>query len=151
MTIEFERFVVEAEPKLRAAFVARYGPELGREATAEALAGAWERWPRVSTMTNPTGYVFRIGQSRIRRRRQAFMPAKWQSGCPPMVEPGLASALRRMSQRQREVVVLHHAMEWTYAEISAVLGISRGSVQRHAERGLRVLQEELHAEEARLD
>ena len=65
----FERFVTLAEPRLRRALVAVYGPEEGRDATAEALACSWEHWERVNQMRNPTGYLFRVAQSKGRRRR----------------------------------------------------------------------------------
>ena len=39
----FTEFVQSVEPRLRLALMAGYGPERGREATAEALAYAWER------------------------------------------------------------------------------------------------------------
>jgi len=35
--------------------------------TAEALAYAWENWDRLSSMKNPVGYLYRVGQSRARR------------------------------------------------------------------------------------
>ena len=66
----FTEFVGTVEPRLRIALVARYGPERGREATAEALAFAWEHWERVGQMDNPIGYLFRVGQSKSRSRRR---------------------------------------------------------------------------------
>ena len=50
VTADFESFVLAVEPRLRAALVARFGADVGREATAEALAFAWERWPAVEGM-----------------------------------------------------------------------------------------------------
>ena len=38
----FEEFFVRVEPRLRAALTSLYGADLGREATAEALAWAFE-------------------------------------------------------------------------------------------------------------
>ena len=66
---EFEAFVRDAEPRLRRAPVAAYGFEEGRDATAEALAYAWEHWGRVRAMPNAAGYLFRVAQSGRRRRR----------------------------------------------------------------------------------
>ena len=48
----FTEFVRAVEPRLRIALMARYGPERGREATAEALAYAWEHWERVAEMNH---------------------------------------------------------------------------------------------------
>jgi hypothetical protein len=39
----FAEFHGGAEPRLRRALIARHGGEVGREATAEALAYRWER------------------------------------------------------------------------------------------------------------
>ena len=64
LTPEFTRFVKEVEPRLSYAFFAAYGPEVGSEVTAEALAYAWEHWSRISAMDNPAGYRHGSAQSR---------------------------------------------------------------------------------------
>lgn len=48
----FTEFVREAEPRLRRALVVAWGGDRGREATAQALAWAWEHWDRLSGMEN---------------------------------------------------------------------------------------------------
>ena len=48
-------------------------------------------------------------------------------------------ALRRLPQRQREVVACRYLLEWSVAETAETLGISDGAVKRHAHRGLRAL------------
>jgi RNA polymerase sigma factor (sigma-70 family) len=55
---------------------------------------------------------------------------------PPWVEPRLSAALAQLSPRQREVVVLVDAFEWTHREVADLLGIRLSSVQTHLERGL---------------
>ena len=62
----FERFVAEAGPRLGRALAALYGFEDGRDATAEALAYAWENWDRLQHIANLPGYLFRVGQTRNR-------------------------------------------------------------------------------------
>ena len=47
--------------------VAAYGPDLGREAAADALAWAWQHWDRVHAMADPAGYLWRVGQTSVRR------------------------------------------------------------------------------------
>ena len=54
----FESFFAETEPKLRRALCATYGPSTGRAATVDALSWAWEHWPRVCDMQNPSGYLY---------------------------------------------------------------------------------------------
>ncbi len=142
---ELRRLVVEAEERLSIALTAAYGPDLGDEATAEALAYLWEHRDRVMTMKNPIGYLYRVGQTRARRffrsrRRVVPDPPKHLE---PEVEPQLVPALRRLSACQRQVVVLVHGYDHTQQEVAELLGISRSSVQRHLERGLKALQASL--------
>ena len=140
----FAEFHTRAEPQLRRALVARYGGEVGREATAEALAYGWENWDRIRAMSNPLGYLYRVGQSKSRRlwpRRQVF--EERLEAVLPWVEPELPRALNGLSSRQRQAVVLVHGFEYTHQEVADLLGISRSSVQNHVERGLARLRNEL--------
>ncbi len=138
-TTTFETFVVEAEPRLRRALVAAYGLERGREAAAEALAYGWEHWDRVRTLRNPIGYLYRVGQSRSRGRKQRLILER-SSADDPWVEPGLAAALGALTERQRLAVVLVHGFGWTHAEVAAVTGIAPTTVQNHVDRGLEHLR-----------
>ena len=60
---EFTAFVEDVEPKLKIALCANFGKDLGMEATAEALAFAWEHWDRVSSTANPAGYLYGVAQT----------------------------------------------------------------------------------------
>jgi RNA polymerase sigma factor (sigma-70 family) len=137
--VEFTAFVAEHEPRLRRAFVATYGGYRGREATAEALAYAWEHWSRLSGMRNVPGYLYRVGQSRTKDRREplAFAPEdKSDPISDPIFEPGLEPALKALSDRQRTAVVLVHGFGWTLREVAELTGTKVTTVQNHLERGL---------------
>jgi DNA-directed RNA polymerase specialized sigma24 family protein len=136
---EFKDFVEAVEPRLRRSLVAAYGFERGREATAEALAWAWEHWDQVKRMDNQTAYLFRVGQSRSRRRKS---PATFDQGdrAEPWFEPALAPALAALTERQRVAVVLIHGFDWTMREVAELMGIRITSVQTHLDRGLRNLR-----------
>jgi RNA polymerase sigma-70 factor (ECF subfamily) len=137
----FVSFVQEVEPRLRRALVAGFGVDTGREATAEALAYGWEHWDRIRQMDNPAGYLYRVGHNWARKvlvRRMPFPDPP--QGDEPWVEPGLLAALRSLSPRQRQAVVLVHAMDLTQAEAASVLGVRTTSVQNHLERGLAKLR-----------
>ena len=141
----FANFFVHAEVRLRQALMAWFGPEVGREAAAEALAYGWMHWERVSAMTNPVGYLYRVGQSRGRRltpKRTPVLP-RVATDRLPWVEPGLPNALLRLSEKQRQVVLLLYAYEWTMAEVADLMGISKASVQSHSDRALRRLRRSL--------
>ena len=135
---------MESESRLRHALVVRYGPELGRDLTAECLAYGWERWDRVGGMKNPVGYLFRVGQSRSRRYRRPkpLFPAV-PAGHEYEFEPGLTDALSNLSDRQRMVVVLIHSYGWTLTEVANLLDIGLTTVQKHEERGLLKLRKAL--------
>lgn len=127
----------ELDRKLVLALTSAYGPEIGREAAAEALVYLSGHRERILAMDNPGGYLYRVGQSKARRffrRRPAVPEASEQT--PPWFEPNLVPALRAISPRQRVAVVLVHGYEWTQQEVADLLGISRSAVQRHLERGL---------------
>jgi RNA polymerase sigma-70 factor (ECF subfamily) len=138
---DFEVFYDEAEPRLRRALVAAYGPDEGRDACAAALAYAWEHWDEVSTMQNPAGYLYRVGQS-SRRPRKA--PPSWLAGVSvaatggdgPDVEPALLPALQALTEHQRVSVLLVHGYGWTHEEVGSVLDIGVSSVRNHLRRAL---------------
>ena len=134
----FRQFVIEAEERLSIALAAAYGPDLGSEATAEALAYLWEHRERLMAMENPIGYLYRVGQTRARRffrSRRRVVPDP-PLGSTAEIEPGLIPALRRLSLRQRQAVVLVHGYGYTQQEVADMLGISRSSAQQHLDRGL---------------
>jgi len=141
-------FVSETEPRLRRALSAAFGSEVGREATAEALAYGWEHWDRIREMTNPAGYLFRVGRNRgrrMRRRRPAVDPTPADKG-EVWFEPGLAAALAGLSDRQRVVISLLHAFDWTMTEVAELLGVSKSTVQSYESRAMRKLHDALGVE-----
>lgn len=132
----FTVFVKETEPRLRHALVAVFGQERGREATAEALAYAFENWDRVEHMENPAGYLYRVGRSHahLNRLRPDFLPVPADD--IPNVEPGLPRALRGLSEKQRVAVVMVHAYGWSREETASLMGLSVSTVDTHLQRGL---------------
>lgn len=118
---------------------------MGREATAEAFAYAWENWDRVGGMVNPDGYVYRVGQRLGRRwmaRREPVEFVRAEQDLEP-VEPRLGSALSELSARQRTVVVLVHGLGWTHRETAEFLGLTTSTVQKHVERAVTHLRRSL--------
>lgn len=141
----FTEFARTVEPGLRRALTAGFGSEIGREAAAEALAYGWEHWPRLRGMDNPSGYLFRVGQNKARR---LFRGPRWLGRevivfDEPWAEPAFGRVWARLSDRQRVVVGLIHAFDWTFAEVASVLGVSRSSVQSYEKRAMRRLRREL--------
>lgn len=73
-TISFAEWATEAEPKIRQSLTAAFGVQVGKDAAADALAVAWERWDRVSVMGSPIGYVYGIGRNMARRMKTRRQP-----------------------------------------------------------------------------
>jgi DNA-directed RNA polymerase specialized sigma24 family protein len=128
------------EPGLRHALVAAYGPDLGSDAAADALAWAWEHFERVEAMDNPGGYLWRVGQTSVRRaagrRRPWPGPDAAAAGDDHAYEPGLARALAGLSERQRAAVLLVHGYGYPLAEAAALLGCRVRTLRNHLDRGL---------------
>lgn len=142
---DFSRFVGEVEPRLRRALVAAYGPQAGREAAVDALGWAWTNWERLAPMTNPTGYLYRVGQTAAKQTRRPLrvVPAEPTGGELPWVEPELEPALMALTKQQRVAVVLCHGFQWTHREVADLLDLSPSTVQNHVERGLANLRRAL--------
>ena len=142
----YEAFVATGGLRLRRVLVARYGPEVGVEVAADALAHAWERWDDVARMANPDGYLYRVAQSATRRhlrwrRRPNFPPEEPSSPGDP--EPGLPAALAALPEAQRVAVLLVHAHGWSYEEAAEVLGVPVSTVRNHLHRGVAKLRRSL--------
>jgi len=141
---DFDDFFRQSEGRLRHGLVARLGSERGRDAAAEALAWAFENWERVSSMTYPLAYLHRVGISRTRLRRRAFLPRS--PSHEPEHEPQLLTALRALSPSQRQCVVLVFAYEWRISEVADLTGTSQSAVRTHIDRGVKRLRKQLGAE-----
>ena len=136
----FDGFVHDAEPRLRRALIGAVGADRVDDAVAEALAWAFEHSDELSAMDNPVGYLYRVGRSKVRYRRQVplFMAPP---AAIPDVEPGLIAALGDLPESQRTSVWLAHGCGWTHAEIAVVMEIAPSTVGTHVSRGLRRLHE----------
>ncbi len=143
----FCRFVEERGRRLQHGLVSALGCEVGAEASSEALAYGWEHWDRVGVMDNPAGFLFAVGRNWGRRqfRRQAplFPDPPSSAESDPLVEPTLPAALARLSERQRVATVLVYGAGWTLTEVADLLRLDRGTVLKHAERGLAKLRRAL--------
>lgn len=138
---EFESFARGARPRLIRALAPSRGDD-APDGAAEALAYAWEHWPEIRAMANPVGYLFRVGQSRSRRRRTPELPRPATVGLPDL-EPRLVPALLALPDTQRTAVWLVHACQWSYAEVANAMDTSTSMVGNHVARGMARLRAEL--------
>ena len=138
----FDEFTRSVGEQVRRALVAFYGVEVGTEAAAEAMAVAWTRWAEVSTMDNPAGFVFRVGQSKARphlrwwTRRDSFPSVEGQVAAADGTTVDLLAALARLQPDQRACLVLVKSHGYSYREAAELLGVSEAAVTNHVHRGL---------------
>jgi RNA polymerase sigma-70 factor, ECF subfamily len=150
--LEAERFVRAVTPRLVGALTIRTGSRAVAEDLAqEALARAWADWARVSTMHNPTGWVYRVAfnlaASHWRRRAAERRAERRSDPADPCVQLHTAEAvvlrdaLARLSDRQQQVVILRYYLGCNVEETAEVLGVSQGTVKTQSSRAMARLRE----------
>jgi DNA-directed RNA polymerase specialized sigma24 family protein len=142
----FEAFLAEVEPRLRRALVATYGPVDGREATSDALSWAWEHWDRMAEVRHPVAYLYRVGQTAVRRFGSRPLPFDLLAQAAvefPEISPELWPALSRLSSQQRTIVLLVHGFGWPQSEVAELLDVNPSTVREHLQRALVRLRTEL--------
>ncbi len=129
--------------------------ETAEDVVQEAFVGLHRRWRHLRNPGSAVTYLNRAvvngGRDRLRhgRRVRVAMPQM-----VPVAE-GLASAehdavardeseriwraIRTLPTRQRQVLVLRYYLDQSEAEMADTLEVSRGSIKKHASRGLAAL------------
>jgi RNA polymerase sigma-70 factor (sigma-E family) len=126
-------------------------PRLAENLARSAFARAYASWPRVLRAGDPNVYVCKVMLSACLggfRRRQAQRPgpaAAAGPGTAPQTRgggdrPALVTALMRLPDGQRSVLLLRYWMDMTEAEVAAALGCSVGSVRSQESRALAMLR-----------
>jgi RNA polymerase sigma factor (sigma-70 family) len=141
----FEESLDSEWSQVRRALLARWGAEIGSDAWSDVVVWAWEHRERLADMTNPAGYLYRVGQSAAKRQ------LRWYQSPPLLTEPSsvdgydgdVFAALERLKPRQRVAVLLVHGHGASYAEAADVLGVSVAAVTNYVHRGMRQLRRAL--------
>jgi RNA polymerase sigma-70 factor (ECF subfamily) len=121
---------------------------------AEAFARAWASWRRVRVHPSPRAWVVRtalnanISAWRRYRREQERSPTDALAADSLSVDcdqfdTDLLAALRRLPERQRQVLALRVFLDLDAAQTASILGIAEGTVNAHLSRALAHLRNEL--------
>jgi DNA-directed RNA polymerase specialized sigma24 family protein len=147
----FAAFVETVEPRLRRALVLTYGPLAGREACADALSWGWEHWDRLRVMTNPVGYLYRVGRTSARQQRSTGHRVGGDTSeiANDVIDvvPELWPAVAGLSEQQRVAVVLVHGYGYRQTEVADTLGIAISTLREHLNRGTTRLRQALEVTE----
>lgn len=124
--------------------------QLAGDAVDEAMARAYQHWPHVGMLENPSGWVYRVGlnwtRSFLRRARRT--PPSWMvadSAAAPidMREPAIDSALAALPLTQRSVVVCRLLLGLSEAQTAAALKLRPGTVKSRLSRAVAQLSTSL--------
>lgn len=147
----FEAFFQREYPGLFGALwlVTRNGHE-AEEIAQDAFLKLWERWDRVRSMEDPTGYLYRTAMNVFRSRYRRAMVALRRVGGRMRADDHLAAveerdvvvrALGGCTPRQRAAVVLTDLYGFTSEEAAEILGIRAATVRVLAARARAALKE----------
>jgi RNA polymerase sigma-70 factor (sigma-E family) len=146
-----EFFRASWEPCLRAVAASTGDPARAEDQLAEAFARAWASWRKVSRHPAPRAWVVQTalnaGTSWWRRRARELpligQDAPAPGRPPPALDTPLLNAVRRLPDRQREVLVLRVFLDLDIETTAAQLAIAPGTVRAHLSRAVTALRREL--------
>ncbi|NHC45331.1 sigma-70 family RNA polymerase sigma factor [Motilibacter aurantiacus] len=145
-TSEFDAFYAGTSRRVLGSVYAMTGSVAEAEdAVAEAYARAWQRWPRVRACDSPEAWV-RTVASRLAVSSWRKSVNRWRAHAAsrpvqeelPGLDPShvaLVDALRRLPEKQRRAVVLHHLVGLPVTEVAAEMGSPDGTVKAWLARG----------------
>jgi RNA polymerase sigma-70 factor (ECF subfamily) len=125
------------------------------DAVCEALARAWERSERGESIDSLAAWVTTVALNLSRsrwRRLMAERRARERWG-PRPAEPDsdrsvdMERALRRLSPRQRQAVVLHYYLGYEVKDVADLLGIAEGTAKSTLHRAREALGRSLRVKE----
>jgi len=132
--------------------------ETAEEIVQDAFEAPYRNWDRLRDPYAAVAYlnlsVVNGSRSKARRRMTERASELPDAGVAPSAESvgldgsrrvELIAAVRGLPQRQRDVVVLRFFLDLSEEQIAAWLGVSRGSVKRHASRATDALQKRMEA------
>jgi RNA polymerase sigma-70 factor (sigma-E family) len=125
-----------------------------QDVAQEALARAYLRWSKVCDHATPwivtVALNLALDQHRARERDHrrhrelVVLHEEAKTDFASDQRADLVRALRNLSRRQRQVVVLRYLGDLSETDTAAELGISVGAVKSHASRGLAALRASLN-------
>jgi RNA polymerase sigma factor (sigma-70 family) len=142
--LDFELFFDREKSRLfRALCLVTRNRSEAEELTQDAFLSVYERWDRVGTMDDPSGYLYRTAMNAFRSwHRRSALAAKRTIGLTrpddaiAMIDEqdAVIRSLAPLSARQRAAVVLIDLLGYSSEEAGRMLGIRASTVRTYAER-----------------
>ncbi|GAB2837558.1 hypothetical protein GCM10027176_47620 [Actinoallomurus bryophytorum] len=148
--LEFQEFYeARRDACLRAVLASVGDRQLAEDLVAEAFTRAWVSWQKVGRHPAPSAWIVRTAlNTRVswwrRRRREVALDGGHDvvdtTAVDTDLDPALLTALRRLPQRQREVIVFRVFLDLDTQATAKVLGIAPGTVTAHLSRAVTALR-----------
>lgn len=124
-------------------------PAVAEDLAAEALTRTYVHWARVGKMEHRNAWLLRVVTNlaidAMARRREDLI--RDQQSAPPeeaaILRVTLAAALRDLSSRQRDAVVLRYLADMSEVDVADALGVTPGTVKTHLSRAVANLRARL--------
>ncbi|HEY9390037.1 MAG TPA: sigma-70 family RNA polymerase sigma factor [Mycobacteriales bacterium] len=132
--VDFSAWYAAEAPRVLMTMRAVVGDDaLAEDAVAEAFARAFARWPAVSRMASPSGWVYVVALNLVRswarrRRLERRRATREPVSCPVETDDALWAAVRSLSPRARTAVALRYLADLPEQEVAHLMGVSRGTV-----------------------
>src|SRR3954452_21417660 len=148
---EFDAFYMATSRRVLGQVYALTGNRAEAEdAVAEAYLKAWDRWTTVRDCDSPEAWVRRVASrnavsswrkavNRVRAHHRETIHQHVEGLSPDHV--ALVHALRRIPADLRRIVVLHHLVGLTVAEVAEEVDAPAGTVKAKLVRGRRAMAE----------
>ena len=146
--MEFAEFYASARDNCLRVVLLNVGDrQLAEDLVAEAFSRAWRSWRKLREHPAPQAWVVRTALnanvSWWRRRRREVELADHDIAAPAGQDPvgeDLLAALRRLPERQREVVTLRLLLDLDVETTARLLAIAPGTVSAHLHRAVVALR-----------
>jgi RNA polymerase sigma factor (sigma-70 family) len=150
--LEFTEFYrADRDRCLRAVLTGVGDRQLAEDLVAEAFTRAWMSWHKVRRHPAPRAWIVRTALNlRVswwrRRRREVELDDEHEAadtGFTVGLDPALLHLLRRLPQRQREVIAFRVFLDLDTAATAKALGMAPGTVTAHLSRAVATLRGQL--------
>jgi RNA polymerase sigma-70 factor, ECF subfamily len=124
------------------------------EVVQEAFARLWANWRKLHAYDNHEAWVRRVATnlaiSRWRRhsRQTSYAEPPLQGAALSSSPSELTHALRGVSVKHRQALLLHHVIGLSVAEVASEMSAKPGTVKSWLSRGRAELDRQLHYQEA---
>jgi RNA polymerase sigma factor (sigma-70 family) len=147
ITDDFDQFFYRLLPSvMRVARRIVADQSTAEDVSAEAFARAFASWSKVAKLSYRDAWVLRVATNlaldQVKQRR-AVLAEPQASEDPAEVAVNrqlLTDALRSLPRRQRQAVVLRYLADLPEDEVGQAIGVRRGTVKAHLQRGREALR-----------